>query len=64
MYGLGSKGVLMAVTQSNSFVPPQVQPNVDEIVVAPSFKKALDELLNECDRQATDWQHEAEQQML
>ena len=64
VYGLGSEGILMAATQNKSFVPPQVQPNVDEIVATPSFKKALDELLNERDRQAADRQREAEQQMV
>ena len=64
VYGLRSEAVLMAATQSKSFVPPQVQPNVDEIVVAPSFRKALDELLNERDCQSVDRQHEARQQMI
>ena len=64
VYGLGSEGVLMAATQSKSFVAPQIQPSVDEIVATPSFKKALGELLDERDRQAVERQREAEQQML
>ena len=50
----------MVIAQRKSFVPPQVQPNVDEIVVALSFKKALDELLNEHDCQVVNRQCEVE----
>ena len=67
VYGLGSEGVIMAITQRNSFVAPQptqLQPTVDDIIAAPSFKKVVGEMLDERDRLAADRQRESEQQIL
>ena len=67
VYGLGSEGVVVAASQTTSFLPPQtpqLQPLVDDIMASPYFKKALAELLEERDREAAERQRQSDQQML
>ena len=66
LYGLGSKGHVLTTTKSGSFVAPQptqLQLTVNDIVVAPAFKTALAQILDERDRQTTEHQHDSEHQM-
>ena len=58
-YGLGLEGVVVAASQTTSFLPPQtpqLQPLVDDIMASPYFKKALAELLEERGRKAFECQ--------
>ena len=52
----------MVITQTTLFVTPQapqLQPTIKEIITAPSFKKALGEILDECHHQVTEHQCES-----
>ena len=61
MYGLSSECVIMTISQRKLFITPQLQPTKDEIIIAPLFKKALGEMLDECNHQATNQQCEFRQ---
>ena len=67
VYGLGLEGVVVAATQTTSFLPsqtPPLQPIVDSIMASAYFKKALAELLDERDREAAERYRQSNQQML
>ena len=67
VYGLGSEGVLVAAAQSASFVAPyapHLHTRAEDLIATPAFKKAITEILDERDRQATEHQRESDRQML